>query len=236
MRNTLLGSALALALAGFAADASALVINVGDVDLGTGAGPGGFTFTPTGGALGIKTIEGPAGVFVTGLGVTGGPSGNEIDVGESLTIAGPAFVLGSLGLAFLYDGPEFGDVQEIALITATLLAGGTSVTRVINVFVDPTDTDVDVFVDGTLDNSLIISASEASDGVASQILLGKLFGDAVVTSLVLEAVNGACGSGTCDNQSDYSFLSLTTVPEPATLGIVGGGLVAMGLLGRRRRA
>jgi hypothetical protein len=72
----------------------------------------GSHFSGTGGSLQIKTHNG-----FKGLGISGGPSGGEIDLGQKLTIAfdQPQFLL-DLTLAFLYDGPEYNDGNELAAV------------------------------------------------------------------------------------------------------------------------
>lgn len=75
-------------------------------------GGAGFSFTSSG-TLGFKTVAG-----WTGLGVNGGYSGAEIDIGEwlQLNFVQPQ-VLSELTIAFLFDGPEFNDPNEIAVLS-----------------------------------------------------------------------------------------------------------------------
>lgn len=47
--------------------------------------------------------------------MTGGASGNEIDIGEWMAASfSSALYVGNVQLAYLYDGPEFNDVNEVA--------------------------------------------------------------------------------------------------------------------------
>lgn len=78
-----------------------------DVDGSTLAGA---TFSSTGGPLVVDTKNG-----VTFLGVDSGLAGSEIDLDESLSVDfDEAVVFSSLTLGLLFDGPEYGDLNEIA--------------------------------------------------------------------------------------------------------------------------
>jgi len=75
---------------------------------------GGATLASSAGALVEKKTNG-----AVGIGIGGGPSGPEIDIGETLriTFAQPREVA-ALQVLFLYNGPEFDDRAEVARITA----------------------------------------------------------------------------------------------------------------------
>jgi hypothetical protein len=75
---------------------------------------GNATVTSSGGALAERATNG-----AVGLGIAGGPSGGEIDIGETLSIRFPtAREVTALKILFLYNGPEFDDLAEVARITA----------------------------------------------------------------------------------------------------------------------
>ncbi len=73
----------------------------------------GVTFSSAPGDFVVKNLNG-----FSGLGVTGGATSDEIDIGETVTMSFAAQVVSDFSLAFLYNGPEFGDWREIAQVTA----------------------------------------------------------------------------------------------------------------------
>ncbi|WP_165495803.1 PEP-CTERM sorting domain-containing protein [Marinobacter halodurans] len=228
MRIPTNGLALALSLGLFSVSASATVISATEIASGYG---GGLTFTATGGELGTKTEHG---VTAAGVGVAGDSGTNEIGLRESLTASSSSgFVLGGFSLAFLYDGPEFGDVEEVARITATFLDGSSSVAVLKNVYLNPGDDFLTLTVDGVSGLSPL-GASTAVFGSPGTVDVGAIFGKNLIGSLTFDALySNTCGAGKCNNQSDFSILQIISVPEPASFALFLLGLG--GLLSVRRR-
>ena len=179
----------------------------------------GYSFSSSGN-LGFKTIDG-----WTGLGIEGGPSGNEVDLGQFLQVSflSPE-VVNSLSLAFLYDGPEYGDPNEKALITIngtttyTLQATG----EFSAIWSGP----------GSVQN---LSGANGVNGAVWK--LTNPFGNNLVNSIKFESISVPGGVG---NDTDYSLQSFgTSVPTPdsgSTLGLLSLVLVSCGVLKRKIRA
>lgn len=189
----------------------------------------GVTFTAAGGdgTFGSKGADG-----WNGIGVRGGNSGNEIDVGESITMSFDAQVVSDFTLSLLFNGPEFSDYQEIAQVSAyngTDLIGNFTLT---------------VGLDGAapsatwsgLSGVVFNQSLPTEDGGGAWLVSGNPFGNGAVTSLVFTSLTSSlCQASFCGNQSDYVVTSVSAIPEPSTYALMAAGLGVVGFLSRRRR-
>ena len=97
--------------------AQATVINGSDFTNGLNAQTiGGIDWTSAPGNFNQKTMGG-----FTGVGISGGRTNDEIDIGETLTGSSlNPFAISSITLGVLFNGPEFNDVLETAQVTINL--------------------------------------------------------------------------------------------------------------------
>lgn len=192
---------------------------------------GGLNWTSSPGNFQKKSQAG-----YTGVGISGGRTAGEIDIGEYLTgtvvPGGLPFRVSSLTLALLFDGPEYGDVQETAQIAVTRLSGPTLYFTLINTY-QSTGPDVAVWNGfGTVTN---LAPSVTGGGAVWRI--DNPFGNiSDITAIQFTALSGTCAPGlSCNNQSDFTFVQLQyePVPEPGTFGLLAAGLGALRLASRR---
>ncbi len=168
---------------------------------------------------------------ITGVGISGGRTNGEIDIGETLTgTFSKEVIVTSLNLALLFDGPEYGDVKEVAKMLVSFADGGSA-----SYYLTATGVHSAAW---TGEGSVLSLGSGAVDGGTGAWQINNPFGFRSVDSIVFTAVKGypksSCPS--CDNQSDYTFMSMvvTPVPEGHTSAMMLAGLLMIGGLTARR--
>jgi hypothetical protein len=179
--------------------------------------PAGATFTPTGGSFSFKTVAG-----FTGLGVSSLTAG-EIDIGESISITFTGQqVFNQLTLGFLFDGPEFGDLKEIAAVRIN----GTTEYKL---------TAMGATSASWTGSGSVLNMSPATDAGAGVWSITNPFGDTAIKKLELYPLSSNPGG----NESDFSLISLNTrnVPEGgSTLGLFGLALSALAIYQKRAKS
>jgi len=186
----------------------------------------GVTFTSAPGNFIVKNLNG-----VSGMGITGGRTGDEIDIGETARMSFAAQVVSDFSLSFLYNGPEFGDWREIAQVTAY---NGAAVAGVYTLTVGNDGAVPGATWSGT---GNVINLSPPTDvGGGSWRVTGNPFGNAAITALSFTALTSALCQSACDNQSDYALSSVNALPEPETYALMVAGLGVLGFVARRRKA
>jgi len=169
-----------------------------------------LTVTASGGDLGYKSINDGTTNW-TALGVDG-----EILLNQSLTytassddagaqVDGVPFEVPSFTVAFLFDGPEFGDVEEVMRVEGTR-ADGTKFTGDLQIKFDS----MPMWSPG---GATIDELSPATQGGAAVYRVTNPFGDEDFVSLKFEPqrvdyANGCPNGGSCSNQSDGSVYDL----------------------------
>lgn len=200
----------------------------------------GVTGTFTGSAnFTKKTKSDTNSVTWTGVGIAGGRTGDEIDIGESITgVFSSGVILSAFQLMVLYDGPEFSDVSEKAQVTATFASGG-PVSGILEVKYDSVANPAQATWTGTGFGTLTnLSLAREQDAAVWRVFLP--FGTNLITSLKFEALTGAFGVAPSTNQTDYALERMefanapNEIPEPSTYALMLAGLAMLGFMVRRR--
>lgn len=193
---------------------------------------GGVNFVAQGLPGAVFTV-GSNGGF-SGLGVSGRQTNTEIDNLETITMSwGYYAAIQDFSVALLYNGPEFNDVAEVAMVTASIEGGGSVVGQLtVDGLVNNVATWAWSRVAGSVFSTNLSPATELEGGAW---LVANPFGNLRVNQLVFTAIPGFCGSGACTNQSDYVLSSVNVVPEPGTYSLLLAGLAAVSFIARRRR-
>ncbi len=161
----------------------------------------GAAVSTTGGVLAKKAHNGAA-----GFGVSGGPSGGEIDIGETLRVDfDQSRSIIAIKFLFLFNGPEHGDRAEKARVTAD----GTAYTLSIR-----NDAD-DASADWSGPGKVTKCGASTSAGTGCFLVTDPFPG--VVSSIAFTAVAGGQpyppSGGPGPNDSDYSIEFIDVVPQ-----------------------
>jgi hypothetical protein len=187
----------------------------------------GLTSTFTGNGQFLKQSQGG----ITGVGIAGGRTNGEIDIGE--TISGQfsqSVLVSSIKLGLLFDGPEYKDVNEVAKLSV--------------LFADNSLADFTLTASGA--NTAIWSGSS---GLVTSLGTGAVlagtgawelinpFGAKAIKGITFGALPGIAATSCviCKNQSDYTFVSMkiSPVPVPAAAWLFGSAF--LGMVGLRRQ-
>ncbi len=238
--NLLQSAAVALTFAAVSMTASATA-NTFNTIYGTNFGSGSTysttflgdvsaTFNANSGSKTANFGYKPAQGGYQGVGVTTGTdkTHGEIDIGESITGSfSSGIYITDISIGLLFNGPEYGDVNEKAKFSASFLDGTT------HSFTFTAIGDTIGLLEGS--SGTWTNLSPAINTLGGAWSISNPFGNNRVSGLTFTALKGACGIGACNNQSDFTLLSVSAVPEPSTNAMMLAGLLGMGFIVRRKK-
>ncbi|WP_405230256.1 PEP-CTERM sorting domain-containing protein [Lentisalinibacter sediminis] len=133
-------------------------------------------------------------------------------------------------LSLLFNGPEYGDVGEIAHVVATTSDGSQIFAHV---FTAEDDEIAEWWVNG-VNVGGVENLDPANSDSAAVWSIRNPFGGTGVTGFGFTATasDNCFNDSRCNKQSDFSLVSVS-VPEPGTLALLGLGLLGIGLVRRR---
>lgn len=228
--KTLVAAALSVVSVGALADVT--VLGTSFVDGASTQATAIGTFTAySGSSLGKFDFKAQQGGY-QGVGIEGSTAG-EIDRTEKITgVLNNAYGISQFTLGLLFDGPEYGDVNEKAQVTVDFADdNSTTLFSYTLTSVNATTALWTGFAGATVQN-----LSPATLGLGGAWSVLNPFGNRKINSISFTALNGVCGTagGKCDNQSDYTLVSVTAVPEVESYAMMLAGLGLMGTIARRR--
>lgn len=213
MKNTLKTLLVAIAV-GAASSASAIMYDSAT----NGVNAVGGDFTAIGGSVAVKN-----GVGITVTGVSGGPAGNEIDVGQTLVLSlDKSFTLKSLTLGLLFNGDEYTDPQEIAKVTAN-----GSVSYTLSIVAE----NLAVWSNGGINIPVDPGFSTTLGGGGVFTLLSP-FGGMLISTLEFTPVSNP----STVNNSDFGLVAYEIPDSSTTLALLGLALVGVVSIRRRFKA
>lgn len=180
------------------------------------------TVSATGGALTAATKNG-----VTFLGVAGGFGGTEIDVSQTIDIVFDSAVqFDSITFGLLFDGPEYGDIGEIA--ASIVNAGSTYELKIVGL------NSAEWYKDGVFQFN--VAGGPTVLAGAGLFTVANPFGATLVSTLTLTPTSVSPGPG--ESNSDFGLVAFNgqAVPDGGTTALMlGAVLLGFGATTLRRR-